>query len=528
MRTIGTGVLVFALVGAFLFLSQSQALKETWQKAIGSDPARYDDASQAVLASLDVDGRNVFGAPVMQGAPVILSGLPAYAGMEFRLPVDARPTSGDFDLSFTTLVAQDVQGVLRISINGTRRADYLLKQGENVDSVQVQLTPEELASGVVNVSLSLQGRGSSAQCTSEDAIPAVVAINGASGLRLNLDAAPQSARDQLALWGNRIPVNLADIDADGDAQSDYATVIHQSAILAEKGYNPVVTGNGVSLETLRSLAGETSRQRAFAIPANYPIPLSSDPSNEGLRKFTKRASWGYDYSVEDLPTGRLPSALDLKLKVGPASESLQRSLVVTLNDRLLFSRRIAQGVEDIDQSIIIPAKAHSRTNALNIAVSAYDTQDNPCGNLVQSVAELLPETVLVAGEASLQNEIGTITAALTRVGSVRFETPSLTTPDNVATIGLLAALAPAKWEISPNSAGAIIETIPAGTSAKRLTENRAKDGMVSWIVYLPEKTGARVTAKRLPAQGSLELPTTALLVSVVVTNAQDIEGSATP
>ena len=135
MRLAGIAALALGLVGILIFLGQSGAFDGNWDRGEHSEIARFEDRDQTVLASLDTDGTSVFGAPIVQDGPLILSGMPSYAGLEFRLPVDARPTSGDLDLSFTSLVAQDVEGVLRVTINGVKRADYLLGEGERIEGL---------------------------------------------------------------------------------------------------------------------------------------------------------------------------------------------------------------------------------------------------------------------------------------------------------------------------------------------------------------------------------------------------------
>ncbi|MEM7689005.1 MAG: hypothetical protein AAF291_08270 [Pseudomonadota bacterium] len=503
MRLAGLGVLALFLVGILIFLGQSGAFDGARERPRSDEAARFDDANKTVLANLDTDGSAVFGAPVIQDTPLILSGLPSYAGLQFRLPVDARPTSGDFDLLFTSLVAEDVEGVLRVSINGVKRADYLLNQGEQTDRVQVQLTPAELASGVITIGLSLQGRGPIAECTGDDAIAAVVTVNGASGLQLNLSDAPASARDRLALWGDRVPVALSG--------ADDANIIHQAAILSEKGYSPIISDNGVALEALRSLAGEAARRNTFSVPAAYPITLSSDPVNKGLRKFTRRVNWRYAYNAAQMPDGRLPSALDLRLQVGPATDQLQRDLVVTLNDSLLFSRRIANGTERVNQSIALPAQVQSRINTLDISVSAYDAQDLRCGDIAQSVAQLLPETVLQVGDALPEGELAVLRAAMIQAGNVSVKAQGLSAPDAAAAIALLSALSPSQWAVSAGTKGARVQTVPNGAAAARLDR---ETGMSHWIVYRQSAPGKKVSVQRLPAPDSDTIEGTSLVVSV--------------
>ena len=507
MRLFGIAALALILVGVLIFLGQSGAFDGAWQRSESSQTERFEDRDQTVLANFDTDGTSVFGAPVVQESPLILSGMPSYAGLEFRLPVDARPTSGDLALSFSSLVADDVEGVLRVSINGVKRADHLLSQGEKVDSLQVQLTQAELTSGVLAVGLSLQGRGPIAECTSEDAIAAVVSIHGSSGLQLNLASAPETTRDQLALWGDRVPVSWSSTISDEDA----ASTIHQSASLFAKGYAPILTDDGVASDALLSLAGEAAPRKDFTIPASYPISLASDSTNEGLRRFTRRVNWRYAYRASEMPGGRLPSALDLRMQVGPATTRLERDVSVTINNRLLYSRRIASDVERLNQSIAIPASAQGRSNAIDITISAYDSDDLRCGDIAQSVAELLPETVLRDGPAAIPGELETLAAALQSAGSVAILAEGVSAADATIASYLVSGLAPQRWEPSLDASLASVQVLADSASAARMELDQ---GSTHWVVYADGPSEKSFSALRLPNPSVADLSGIALLVSV--------------
>lgn len=507
MRLAGLGILALVLVGILILLGQSGAFDSAWDRATGNSVQRFEDDDNATLANFDLDGTDVFGAPIAQDSPIILSGLPSFAGLEFRLPVDARPVSGDLELAFTSLVAEDVEGVLRVSINGVKRADFLLQEGEREDALQVQLAPSDLASGVLSVGLSLQGRGPIAECTTDDAIAAVVSIDGDSGLRLGLANAPETTRDRLALWGDRVPVSWTD----NTASSGAANTIKQAAMLQSKGYRPIFAETGMQLDALRTLADEAERRDSFTIPGAYPIALVSDPSNKGLRKFTRRVNWRYSYNAADLPDERLPEALDLRLQIGPATNALERDVVVTMNNRLLFSRRVGSEVERLNQSVAIPAELQRQSNALDISISAYDADDVRCGDIAQSVAELLPESLLRGGEASVTGPLENLRGILARTGSVAFDAQGLSAPDANAATHLLGSLAPASWEVSADAGQASITVV---SNSAAITQSQLPAGRAHWLVYPDSGGGRQVFAQPIGGEPLAEVPGVALLVSI--------------
>ncbi|MEL6530540.1 MAG: hypothetical protein AAFQ27_11300, partial [Pseudomonadota bacterium] len=507
MRLAGLGILALVLVGILIVLGQSGAFDTAWQRTTGSDIQRFEDSDRSVLANFDVEGSSVFGAPVSSDNPIILSGLPSFAGVKFRLPVDARPESGDLTLAFTSLVAEDVEGVLRVTINGVKRADFLLREGERTDSVQVQLAPSDLSAGELSVGLSLQGRGPIAECTTDDAIAAVVSIDGDSGLQLNLADTPTSTRDKLALWGDRVPIGWTGQTAGASAPS----TLHQAAILSQKGYQPLFADSGMATDALTTIAGEAARRSAFSVPGAYPIALSSDPTNEGLRKFTRRVNWRYSYNAADLPGDELPSALDLRLQVGPATNALERDVVVTLNNSLLFSRRVSADTERLNQSIAIPAEIQRQSNALDISISAYDADDVRCGDIAQSVAELLPETVLRGGGSALTDELATIRDLLSGTGSAALDASDLSAPDAEAASALLAGLGPSRWEVSSAAKSATVRVV---SDRSAIASARRAPGMTSWVVYRDAGSGEQVRAQRLGVGNLSDVSGVALLVNI--------------
>lgn len=483
MRIVGIGILAVILIGILIFIGQNGAFDGALNGGGDGEARRFEDQNASVLENFDIDGSTVFAAPDSTDSPIILSGLPSYAGLKFILPVDARPTSGDLNLAFTSLVAEDVEGVLRVSINGVKRADYLLNSGNQMDELQVQLTPRDLAAGTINVSLSLQGRGAITECTIDDAIAAVVNIDSKSGLRLNLSGEPTSARDQLALWGNRVPIEWS--QSNGNA----VNIVRQAAILQSKGYRPIFAKDGVALDALTKVAKSAKRKNPLSIPATYPIAITSDSSNSGLRKFTRRVNWRYAYDVNDLPNKQLPTALDLRMQIGPVQSKIERDVVVSINDKLLFSKRLDSNAERFNQSIFIPAAAHSQKNIIDITMQAYDADNLRCGDIAQSIAELLPETTLRNGQISLSNDLEKLKSILSNKGNLALNIEGLSSPDANEAAYLLSELSPNSWKLN-QSANSKITVL---TDSSKLSQYASSNNQ-QWLVYREEGSGAKINA----------------------------------
>ena len=153
---IGIGLMGFLLAGVALLLSTMNL----WERAQWAVQTKINGTqlvfeTPAVLPVSDQDT-----AVISRSSPdlsVILSGLPAYQSVAFNLPLNARPTSGYLQIDATLQVLAGVEGVLRVSIDNVRRGEMLLHSGEVSRSLQVPLSPTDLAREQLVVSFSLQG-----------------------------------------------------------------------------------------------------------------------------------------------------------------------------------------------------------------------------------------------------------------------------------------------------------------------------------------------------------------------------------
>ncbi len=507
MRLLGIGVLALLLVGALIVLGQTGAFDTALNKMSGGDRQRVNDYQLAATRSFDASGSDVFVTQVDTDAPLILSGLPSYANASYLMPADARPVSGIYRLNFSSSVAEGVEGALRVSINGVRRADLLLTEGIRREGVDIELTPADLSASELDIVLSLQGRGEIAECKLDDTIAAVVEVAPTSGVRLSLNGPIETSRDKLALWGNRVPVAWSN---SAEPAAGLRSIINASRLSA-KGYSPRFVPNGITGDELGALTKEAAPRRASFVPDAYPVPLVSEPSNRGTRTFGRRVSWRYRFAERDMPGEVLPAALDLRMLIGPQASDLRRDLTVTINDRLLFSRRISNDTERLNQSIIIPASAQRGDNTLEITLSATDGSSVRCGDIEQSVAELLPETVLRGGSEKAADALSTLRASLRTGSTVTLTGGKLTSSDAAAASQLLASLNPGALEFASSGARSNIR-IAAGDVASA-GAGAAPAGEV-WVVYSSAQEGREIIARPLSELGASEVPAVALFVTV--------------
>jgi hypothetical protein len=507
MRLIGIGLLAFLLAGVLVLLGQGGAFKAGWSKLSGSEQQQFADYEGAVEHGSDTGGTDVFTTGQDSDTPLILSGLPSYAGRIFRLPIDSRQINGRYELLFTSRVTEGVEGVLRVSINGIKRADILLNQSKVQQKVQIELTASELSSSALDVGLSLQGRGPIAQCSPDDSIAAVVEIKPKSGLRLELAKPVETTRDRLALWGGRVPVRWDSAKGNADR---LATIVHGARVM-QKGYSLHFGRTGLDSNALNKLSGEANAYRDDFIQAGYPIPLTSNEINRGMRKFDRQTSWRYHYSARDLPDQTLPSALDMRLAVGPTGNDARYDVTVSLNEHMLFSRRLAPQTERISQSISLPAALQQADNKLEISLATADANDVRCGTETQSIAELLSDAILKPGVQKASDNLSILRMKLLATRDVALTGAIDTAVDARAAAQLLSELDPRDLSFVTGSKAATIHIV-IGDIRAAVAKKRAQPN--DWIVFRSLDRSAGVVALPVGKIDSRSNPAVALLISL--------------
>ncbi|WP_306260758.1 hypothetical protein [Pararhizobium sp. IMCC21322] len=151
--------LAFALISISLVVSQNPGfLRHTQQLVSGSNKATpaagLTDNSPAKWSDL-FEHTSFVG--MQDSGWQALSGFPSFAKIIIPLPRKVTLTEGRLRLSLSTQMAESGVGTLRVSVNKTRRADLVLKIGEDRRILLLGLTPEDLGRPRLVVSLTVQG-----------------------------------------------------------------------------------------------------------------------------------------------------------------------------------------------------------------------------------------------------------------------------------------------------------------------------------------------------------------------------------
>jgi hypothetical protein len=486
---IGIGLMGFLLAGVALLLSTMNL----WEKAQWAVQTQLN-GPQLVFetpAALPVSDQDT--AVITRSDPdlsVILSGLPAYQGVTFNLPSNARPTSGYLQIDATLQVLAGVEGVLRVSIDNVRRGEMLLHPGAVSRSLQVPLSPTDLAREQLVVSLSLQGNGPSAQCQTDTGLAAIVEIETTSAVHLTLDRPLATVSDRVNAWGGVVRVGWPQwLDQMEQARRlVLATQFKQHDV-------PTVfvddhSTDALSTAELREAMPMLAFGSSTPVDMTWPRNVADKGANAGLRRFHDTTRWRIAVDLRDDNQMRIPSELDLRLTLGRQAATDQWSVIVTVNERLIHEDLLDQATTRLAKRIPLPTDIITAFNVIEVTATSTRTHDGECSRPIALIAEMLPETALIAGDATfsdalslLQNHLSTM--GTLSVGSISF----LNVADADAASDLLARIIPIDVVLKPQTSTADILVVTPNDANMELPVE-----VPMWFVSQDPTTGELIIA----------------------------------
>nr|WP_300073311.1 cellulose biosynthesis cyclic di-GMP-binding regulatory protein BcsB [uncultured Ruegeria sp.] len=512
MRMIGIGLMGFLLAGIALLLSTMNILEQgkRYIHEVTSGPqlvfehrtpAKAQDLYEAVILRADPDN------------PVILSGFPAYQSVAFMMPVDARPTSGYLQIDATSQVLDGVEGVLRISINNTRRGEMLLRSGEVGRSLQIPLSMTDFAGNQLVVSFSLQGTGTQLQCGSQDGFEAVVEIETTSAVFLTLDRPLQSVRDQVHAWGNVVRVAWPDwLKKDEQLRRMVLATQFQrrglATVFAPSSQEPALS----TLELRAALPAFPETE----LHTNVGSALPRKRTNVGLRRFYRQALWRERFDLGGRGGQYIPNQLDLRMQLGRLMHGQNWSLTVTLNNRLVFQEHTTGAHAEYRALIDLPSDIQVASNTLEVVATTTAPQDGVCDLGPELVAELLPDSRLIVGETPFADDLSGLQSALQNVGPVNIAmTSELTALDASVVSRILHKVVPAGVELKPAGRKVHITVLSPNHPTPPLTEAGP-----TWLVTVTQGLSVR----KLQQNETVSHVGLALLISPTVPSLPEADG----
>jgi hypothetical protein len=499
MRLIGIGLLAFLLAGLALLLARSEMLSHTMRavQTLTQGPQLRFETPMASEAKSGADQAIIRRAG--SAAPIILSGLPAYQGAVFHMPIDARPTSGYLQIDATSQVLEGVEGVLRVSIDNIRRAEVLLHPGEALRSVRIELTAADIAQAQLVVSFSLQGTGANPVCTSDHAVLAVVEIETTSALFLSLDAPLISPRDRVSAWGNQMRLIW-----DGETQA-LLSAVHASRAGASVMFVPSDGLSGADVASLlrkRQSSQASSGRPEFA----WSEAMAQDGGLYGLRRFQRSHTWRLRYDMAQALSANLPEALALSMIIPRHVLGADWQVTVTLDGRLLAHFSGTADQTQLEERITIPARA-GLAHTIEITVTSAVQTEGPCHDGPEVLAEILPDTRIYPSQDMAQDPLRTLSAALAeRAHIVLAASDKLNSAEANVAVELLHALLPHDQVARFSGASPAITVLPRGAALPAYPQDS------HWVVY--RSADGALRAEPAITHAGRDLSAVALLVDI--------------
>ncbi|WP_298256441.1 hypothetical protein [uncultured Litoreibacter sp.] len=514
MRMIGIGLMGFLLAGVALLLSTMNILEkgQRYVTELTKGPQLVFEDRRAAPAK-DADRAVILRSTPSH--PVILSGLPAYQGVAFNMPMDARPTSGYLQIDATLQVLDGVEGVLRISIDNARRGEMLLRPGEVGRSLQIPLSPTDFVRDQLVVSFSLQGEGPKSHCSKDEGFEAVVEIETTSAVYLTLSQPLGAAHDRVIAWGNMARVAWPDwLKADERLRRlVLATQFQQRGI--ETAMIDDHSADALTTTELRSALPVFTSHGAAPEIAAWPRFIAQNGANAGMRRFHRKTIWRERFALRDASEMRYLKTFELHLALGDAGQRMPWALTVTLNNRLVH-----QQVTEADQQLLrveieLPSELQAAVNVIEVTAASTHAGSQPCDDRPELIAEMLPDTKLIAGTTTYSDTMTKLHAALSNIGPLRIGAlSSLTAADAQIASTIMARLLPLDATLKPATTTAEVVVFPPQSGAFTLPH---ADPI--WLVSLD--TGTEELVVRALEGGSL-LPRSSMAV-LIIPSAVDIQ-----
>ena len=424
MRLIGLGLLAFVIAGAAIALSYL----EIWQRGLFTIQeltvgpqlvfeARHSAGGDTSTATVDAIAKRAGPEPTL-----LISGFPGYQKAQFLLPLSVDVVSGHLELNLTTQLSAEAEGVLRVNVNGSKRAEVVLRPGDLRRNLRIHLNDEDLSATEVRVTFAAEGRTGSPMCGPHDYPGSVIEIEDTSSLHLVVDAPIDDPEDRIRLWGDTTIISWprwleSDERARRLALAGQLGAAGHSVIFRDGGDDGGL--NTSALRTVADVAGSTAKAIDEVL---WPVPVALDGANAGMRSFFRRASWRIAIDPRLLPERRHPSAIELSLTLGPIPSDADWTVVVTLNGSLLRSWSVDAFAGQSSELIELPESEIGRST-LEVTAIANVRRESLCDQGPELVAQMDPTTVLLPGEAIAITQIEALRSELSNFGDLQIELP---------------------------------------------------------------------------------------------------------
>jgi hypothetical protein len=478
---IGIGLMAFIVAWAVFLLSSQNITKRGIQQF---NEIAFGPQLNFEISNIDEhdahhgEATNVFFGSHADN-PIILTGLPAYQGAVFSMPIDARPTSGYLQIDITSQVLNGVKGVLRVSIENTKRGEMLLYPGEAGRSLRIPLHAEELVKERLVVSYSLLGSHSSQTCSSQDGIAAIVEVETTSGLYLNLDRAIETPRDQVLALGRKIPIQWNE----NKQLKNQVAQIQLASRFIQQGERVQFSAkddvNAFSEPNLRLL--ETSLPKVLEPEISFPHYVAAKGSNYGSRKFYETTSWRIKYEPREFKHQSLPDVLDLHLTMSSLLDDALWQVNVTLNGATILNQRLERNARMYRAAINLPIELQAAKNLIEVSIHSSHVNIGECNEGPVMFAQMERDTVLDAGKSTFDDPLSELQNAFRKMSKITVSGIQTTTHNQALFLSqMISYLAANDATLVGTRAGGNIAFLDR--SNLQIGEDLKEDGLQNWVL----------------------------------------------
>jgi len=378
-----------------------------------------------------------------------LQGFPSQLVVRFLVPRDVPIIRGQLHLDIDSELIDQGDGLLRILVNGQERDAIVLSRGKQLYRLTYELTPGDLSTGSVVVTLDGNGTTNFGQIcpTNVTNLGAAIEVLPSSSLLLELSAPLTGAAAVAVLLPDPLDLDVTDAPALAAWAAQWLSRQGVPTVLATPPATDLirVAAEGpapLSVDSARtlSLAGsagvsEIAALRGAALPASYgqQWPLSVDALTTDLLTRTFRGSgrWSIKYKLADLPGGKTPGVFNLSLRTSRLQGDNMWTLRVLLNGSLVHSGNYAGNVDALSREIPLPQSLQGLTNEIVVTLVDNTPNQGICRAGPEAAAQLLPESRLLPAPSPADEKQALVGA--------------LAGADSVAVLDDSAGLAPAQY-----------------------------------------------------------------------------------
>jgi hypothetical protein len=370
----------------------------------------------------------------------------------------------------------------------------LLHPGAVSRSLQVPLSPTDLAREQLVVSFSLQGNGPSAQCQTDTGYAAIAEIETTSAVHLTLDRPLNSVSDRVNAWGGVVRVGWPQwLDPKEQARRlVLATQFKQHNV--PTAFLDDHTADALSTVELREAFPILAVSHRTPDATVWPKQVAVKGANAGLRRFQDATRWRIHVDLRDDHEMRIPTELDLRLTLGRQALADQWSVTVTLNERLVHEDLLDRTATGLEKRITLPAEIITATNVIEVTATSTRTNEGSCNRPIALIAEMLPETALTAGEATFSDDLSLLQSHLSNMAVLNIGTISgLSAAEADVATDLLAQVVPIDVVLKPETQMADIVVVTPNDAGIALP-----DAAPIWLVARDAMTGALIVTHLAP------------------------------